>query len=68
MLLTENRVSKVKEMYNIPSEVWEPMVTGSAAISPNQKYLEWIAKQWEGATLSPEDTVTRNYVGGTIHG
>ena len=37
MLLTEDRVSKVKEKYDIPAEVWEPMVGGSAAIAKNQK-------------------------------
>ncbi len=54
MLITENRVSQVKEKYDIPTEVWEPMVTGSAAIAPNQKYLEWIAKTWKDKVSSPE--------------
>ena len=54
MLLTENRVSQVKEKYDIPVEVWEPMVTGSAAIAKNQKYLEWIAKTWKDKVSRPE--------------
>ena len=40
MLLTEDRISQVKEKYDIPVEVWENMVSGSAAIAKNQKYLE----------------------------
>jgi hypothetical protein len=43
MLLTENRVSQVKEKYNIPSNIWDSMVNGSVSIAPNNKYLEWIA-------------------------
>ena len=39
MLLTENRTSQVKEKYNIPTEVWENMLSGSSAIAKNQKYL-----------------------------
>ena len=33
------------------------MVTGSAAIAKNQKYLDWIAKQWEGMVSTPESKV-----------
>ena len=54
MLLTENRISQVKEKYDIPAEVWEPMVSGSAAIASNQKYLEWIAKVWKESVSTPE--------------
>ena len=59
MLLTENRVSQVKEKYDIPAEVWEPMVTGSAAIAKNQKYLEWIARVWKERVSTPESVETQ---------
>jgi len=72
MLLTENRVSQVKEKYNIPSQVWEPMVTGSAAIAKNQKYLDWIAKQWEGMVSTPskvqQQRIEGNVWTGTLNG
>ena len=72
MLLTENRVSQVKEKYDIPSEVWEPMVSGSAAISPNQKYLEWIAKTWKDYVSTQERIETQDQEGwmwtGTLNG
>ena len=55
MLLVENRVSQVKEKYDIPIKVWEPMVSGSAAIAPNQKYLEWIARVWSEKVSTPEN-------------
>ena len=55
MLLVENRVSKVKEKYDIPMKVWEPMVSGSASIAPNQKYLEWIARVWSEKVSTPEN-------------
>jgi len=72
MLLTENRVSQVKEKYGIPSEVWEPMVSGSAAIAKNQKYLEWIAKVWKDYVSTPERIETQDREGwmwtGTLNG
>ena len=72
MLLTEDRVSQVKEKYNIPSQVWEPMVAGSAAIAKNQKYLEWIAKQWEGMVSTPskvqQQRIEGNVWTGTLNG
>ena len=72
MLLTENRVSQVKEKYGIPSEVWEPMVSGSAAIAKNQKYLEWIAKVWKEYVSTPEMINTQDREGwvwtGTLNG
>lgn len=46
MLLVENRISRVKEKYNVPLDIWDQMVTGSGAISNNQKYLEWIARDF----------------------
>ena len=46
MLLVENRISRVKEKYNVPLTIWDQMVTGSGAISNNQKYLEWIARDF----------------------
>ena len=46
MLLVENRISRVKEKYNVPLDVWDQMVTGSGAIADNQKYLEWIARDY----------------------
>ena len=57
MLLIENRVSNVKEKYNIPVDIWEKMVSGSASISSNQKYLEWIAKAY---------TDSSHQMGGTL--
>ena len=36
-------------------QVWEPMVSGSAAIAPNQKYLEWIARVWSEKVSTPEN-------------
>ena len=63
MLLIENRVSQVKEKYNIPVEVWEPMVTGSAAIAKNQKYLDWIAKIWKDRVSTPEYIETQKREG-----
>ena len=63
MLLTENRVSQVKEKYNIPAEVWEPMVSGSAAIAKNQKYLEWIARVWSERVSTPEYIETQKREG-----
>jgi len=63
MLLTEDRVSQVKEKYNIPAEVWEPMVSGSAAIAKNQKYLEWIAKVWKEKVSTPENIRTQELEG-----
>ncbi len=72
MLLTENRVSQVKEKYDIPAEVWEPMVTGSAAIAKNQKYLEWIARVWKEYVSTPEMINTQDREGwvwtGTLNG
>jgi len=65
MLLTENRVSQVKEKYDVPAEVWEPMVSGSAAIAKNQKYLEWIAKQWKEVVSVP-DNVEQQRIEGTV--
>ena len=65
MLITENRVSQVKEKYDIPTEVWEPMVTGSAAIAPNQKYLEWLAKVWR-ASVSTPDKVEQQRIEGNV--
>ena len=63
MLLTENRVSQVKEKYDIPAKVWEPMVTGSAAIAKNQKYLEWIARVWKEYVSTPENVDTQDREG-----
>ena len=63
MLLTEDRVSQVKEKYNIPSEVWGPMVSGSAAIAKNQKYLEWLARVWSERVSTPEYIETQNREG-----
>jgi hypothetical protein len=72
MLLTENRVSQVKEKYEIPAKVWEPMVSGSAAIAPNQKYLEWLAKVWKESVSTPESIETQEREGwlwtGTLNG
>ncbi len=65
MLLTENRVSQVKEKYDIPAEVWEPMISGSAAIALNQKYLEWIANQWKTVVSVPEN-VEQQKIDGTV--
>ena len=63
MLLTEDRVSQVKEKYDIPAEVWEPMVSGSAAIAKNQKYLEWIARVWKEYVSTPENVDTQDREG-----
>ena len=72
MLLTEDRISAVKEKYSIPTEVWEPMVSGSASIAKNQKYLEWIAKQWEGMVSTPskvqQQRIEGNVWTGTLNG
>ena len=46
MLLVENRISRVKEKYNVPLDIWDQMVRGSGAIANNQKYLEWIARDY----------------------
>ena len=43
MLLTEDRVSQIKEKYQIPADMWPELISGSQAIAPNHKYLEWIA-------------------------
>jgi hypothetical protein len=51
MLLIENRISKVKEKYNIPLDIWEKMVSGSGSIASNQKYLEWIAKDYTNSII-----------------
>ena len=59
MLLTEDRISQVKEKYDIPAEVWENMVSGSAAIAKNQKYLEWIARVWRDRVSTPESIETQ---------
>jgi len=55
MLLTEDRVSQIKEKYNIPAVVWDNMVSGSAAIAKNQKYLEWLANQFSTVVSTPEN-------------
>ena len=65
MLLIENRVSQVKEKYDIPATVWEPMVSGSASIAKNQKYLEWIAKVWSEKVSTPEN-IKIQQVDGTV--
>tara|TARA_R110001583_G_scaffold78667_3_gene213110 strand:- start:8661 stop:10472 length:1812 start_codon:yes stop_codon:yes gene_type:complete len=59
MFLIENRVSQVKEKYDIPAEVWENMVFGSAAIANNQKYLDWIARVWKERVSTPEYVETQ---------
>lgn len=51
MLLVENRISRVKEKYNVPLDVWDQMVTGSGAIANNQKYLEWIARDYMNSVV-----------------
>jgi len=51
MLLVENRISRVKEKYNIPLDIWDKMVTGSGTIANNQKYLEWIARDYTNSTI-----------------
>ena len=43
MLLTEDRVSQIKEKYQIRADMWPELISGSQAIAPNHKYLEWIA-------------------------
>ena len=63
MLLTEDRVSQVKEKYDIPAQVWEPMVSGSAAIAKNHKYLEWLAKVWKEYVSTPENIETQDREG-----
>ena len=63
MLLTEDRISQVKDKYNIPAEVWENMVSGSAAIAKNQKYLEWIARVWSELVGTPEYIETQKREG-----
>ena len=60
MLLTEDRISQVKEKYNIPAEVWENMVSGSASIAKNQKYLEWLARVWSEKVSTPEYTLSNS--------
>ena len=65
MLLTEDRISQVKEKYDIPAEVWEPMVSGSAAIAKNQKYLEWLAKVWSQYVSTP-DKVEQQRIEGNV--
>ena len=54
MLLIENRISQVKEKYNIPLDIWDKMVTGSGSIANNQKYLEWIAKDYTNSVIQNE--------------
>ena len=51
MILIENRITSVKEKYNIPLDIWDKMVTGSGAIANNQKYLEWIARDYTNSTI-----------------
>ena len=63
MLLTEDRISQVKDKYNIPAEVWEPMVSGSASIAKNQKYLEWLARVWSEKVSTPEYIETQKREG-----
>ena len=55
--------SQVKEKYDIPAEVWEPMVSGSAAIASNQKYLEWLARVWKERVSTPEYIETQKREG-----
>ena len=43
MLLTEDRVSQIKEKYQISADIWPELISGSQAIAPNHKYLEWMA-------------------------
>ena len=43
MLLTEDRVSQIKEKYQIRADMWPELISGSQAIAPNHKYLEWMA-------------------------
>jgi len=43
MLLTEDRVSQIKEKYQISADIWPELISGSQAIAPNHKYLGWMA-------------------------
>lgn len=44
MLLTEDRISKVKEKYYFPPKTWDDIIDASYSIAPNHKYLDWISK------------------------
>jgi len=57
MILIESRVSKVKEKYNIPVDMWARMVKGSESISSNHKYLEWMAKVYQDSARQNDMTV-----------
>ena len=43
MFLTEDRVSQIKEKYQISADIWPELISGSQAIAPNHKYLGWMA-------------------------